>query len=293
MSAVASPKRLVKRWSVRGPNGRACAGHRRGSMLFWPYAPLCLMTPTMRSVSSTLFLWLDYLQLFHTPLCIGEVCISEVYGVKLSTAETSSRETRIDKISTTEVSIGQISIVEIGSYKVGSKYKGDHNETEKMVVIGIFENVRLFVCTFHIITVKISISQVGLYLWVPLPPLVPHLHSLFENIEVFLISHLFFSLFLVCEFRLIGIIVSLFYRDNSSVCNFSILRWPTRSFELMRVTLLKCLHLELGHLTSNLPNSVPIRKRTHLSHRILTMIRLIVSSQPCRDRYKLLHSLYE
>ncbi len=24
MSAVASPKRLVKRWSVRGPNGRAC-----------------------------------------------------------------------------------------------------------------------------------------------------------------------------------------------------------------------------------------------------------------------------
>ncbi len=36
-------------------------------MLFWPYAPLYLMTPTMRSVSSTLFLWLDYLQLFHTP----------------------------------------------------------------------------------------------------------------------------------------------------------------------------------------------------------------------------------
>jgi NarL family two-component system sensor histidine kinase LiaS len=36
-------------------------------MLFWPYAPLCLMTRTMYSVSSTLYLWLDYLQLFHTP----------------------------------------------------------------------------------------------------------------------------------------------------------------------------------------------------------------------------------
>ena len=40
-------------------------------MLFWPYAPLYLMTPTMRSVSSTLFLWLDYLQLFHTPCFCG------------------------------------------------------------------------------------------------------------------------------------------------------------------------------------------------------------------------------
>src|SRR2546421_9008655 len=67
MSVVASPKRLVNRWSVRGPNGQACAGHRRGSMLFWPYAPMYLMTPTMRSVRSTVFLWLDYLQLFHTP----------------------------------------------------------------------------------------------------------------------------------------------------------------------------------------------------------------------------------
>src|SRR5258708_10637805 len=38
------------------------------SMLRSARSPLCLMTPTMRSVSNTLFLWLDYLQLFHTPV---------------------------------------------------------------------------------------------------------------------------------------------------------------------------------------------------------------------------------
>src|SRR6266852_6996282 len=34
----------------------------------WPCGLLCSMTPTTHSVSSTLCLWLDCLQLFHTPL---------------------------------------------------------------------------------------------------------------------------------------------------------------------------------------------------------------------------------
>jgi hypothetical protein len=66
-------------------------------MLFWPYAPLCLMTPTMRSVSNTLFSWLDYLQLFHTPHLLPRltVCSTTHQGKCKQDHLTSKRRSRL------------------------------------------------------------------------------------------------------------------------------------------------------------------------------------------------------
>lgn len=52
------------------PIERALEEHKtpeNDAMPSWPCELLCSMTPTTHSVSSTLCLWLDCLQLFHTP----------------------------------------------------------------------------------------------------------------------------------------------------------------------------------------------------------------------------------
>lgn len=55
------------KWSGHGPHGPRCAGPQKASILSGQCVPLCALRPPMLSVSSTLFSWLDHLQLFHIP----------------------------------------------------------------------------------------------------------------------------------------------------------------------------------------------------------------------------------
>src|SRR5439155_24062807 len=68
MSAVASPRRLVKRWSAPERSELACAGHPTDSMPCWPCVPRCSMRRTTSSGKNSHALLPKYLQLFHTPV---------------------------------------------------------------------------------------------------------------------------------------------------------------------------------------------------------------------------------
>ncbi len=81
MSAVASSRRLVKRWSAPARSGLACAGPPKDSMPCWPCVPQCSMRRTTSSGNNSHALLPKYLQLFHTPgkqECIYSCCLGRV-----------------------------------------------------------------------------------------------------------------------------------------------------------------------------------------------------------------------